>query len=431
MSLEKEFDNTFKERINQMDFEFKEAYWDEMEALLDNKKKKRGALFWWISSLSVASILLASTLFFIPNKAENKTQNAATKSEKSVEKNQSEQVTRESLDTSESMEHAPLDNENPGAHAEFSEVENTTLQESTNRKQQNGNQKSYHKQKNTESNQNTKNQESSSSLAHQSSESAPNALTSIAETKTNASNQETTFTENQNLTHEKLERLPSLAVDLAAENKQHSTAQPGEKPQVASRSWDSHVGILAGANFGQSVKTNEGTVGGLGSHWGLRFYFAHKKGLQLNTGLAFGVNSISGLKYEEHRKVFGFTQYDLVNTIHYQSMLTAHVPLYVGYEGAKFSVAGGLRLNYIMNTKGRVYTWDNAVYDQNIWGYAHGIKYFNMACGFESTYRLARRWDAGASFDLDLSSRSEENNNLISPEARLWQAGIFIKYRLN
>ncbi len=431
MSLEKEFDNTFKERINQMDFEFKEAYWDEMEALLDNKKKKRGALFWWISSLSVASILFAATLFFIPNNAKNKTQNAATKSEKSVEKNQSEQVSMESLDTTETKEHDLPHKEDLGTNAEFSEVENTTLQESNNRKQQYGNQKSYHKQTNTTTAQNTKNQVPSSNLADQSPESTLNALTSIAQAKTNTTDHETTFTENQKLTHEKLERLPNAAVDLATENKQHSTAQPGDKPEVTNRSWESHVGILAGANFGQSVKTSEGTVGGLGSHWGLRFYFAHKKGLQLNTGLSFGVNSINGLKYEEHRKVFGFTQYDLVNTIHYQSMLTAHVPLYVGYEGAKFSVAGGLRLNYIMNTKGKVYTWDNAVYDQNIWGYAHGIKYFNMACGFETTYRLARRWDAGASFDLDLSSRSEENNNLISPEARLWQAGIFIKYRLN
>jgi len=179
------------------------------------------------------------------------------------------------------------------------------------------------------------------------------------------------------------------------------------------------------------LQTQDGAVGGLGSHLGLRFYFAGKNGFQVNTGLSFGVNQINGLVYEEHRTIFGYAQYDVVNTIKYQSMLTANVPIYLGYEGYRFSVSGGLRLNYIMNTKGRVYTWDNSVYDQSVWGYAHGIKYFNMGLGLEATYQLARRWDLGLSFDIDLSSRSEENNDLISPEARLWQTGIFLKYRIN
>ena len=233
------------------------------------------------------------------------------------------------------------------------------------------------------------------------------------------------------LKSELFQKLPMQAVQLELDSKGLQMQQLSDEPSIIKNTWDSHVGILAGGNFGQSLKTADGVVGGVGSHWGLRFYFAHKKGLQLNTGLSFGVNSINGLKFEEHRKVFGFTQYDLVNIIHYQSMFTAHIPLYIGYESGKFSVAGGLRMNYIMNTKGRVYTWDGSIYDQNIWGYANGIKYFNMACGIESTYRFARRWDAGLSFDLDLSSRSEENNNLISPEARLWQAGVFVKFRLN
>jgi hypothetical protein len=54
-----------------------------------------------------------------------------------------------------------------------------------------------------------------------------------------------------------------------------------------------------------------------------------------------------------------------------------------------------------------------------------------LACGLESTYRIARHWDVGLSLDFDLSSRSEENNDLVSPEAKLWQSGFFIKYRIN
>jgi hypothetical protein len=172
-------------------------------------------------------------------------------------------------------------------------------------------------------------------------------------------------------------------------------------------------------------------VVGLGSHIGLRFYYANRSGFMLNTGLSFAQNQINGLVYEDTRKVYGYNQYDLVNTIKYQNMFSANVPLFLGYEGHRFTVSAGLRLNFILNTKGRVHTWDNAIVDQSVWGYANGIKYFNMMCGAEASYRVARRWDLGWSLDLDLSPRSEINNELISPVAQLWQTGLFVKYRLN
>jgi hypothetical protein len=54
-----------------------------------------------------------------------------------------------------------------------------------------------------------------------------------------------------------------------------------------------------------------------------------------------------------------------------------------------------------------------------------------MAAGIESSFRISRRIDLGISLDVDLSPRSEENNNLISPVAQLWQSGVFVKYKLN
>lgn len=440
MSREKEFDQAFKDRINQMDFDFKEAYWDEMGAILDNKKKKRGALFWWISTLSVASLLLAGALFFVPNKTVEKNQNA---SEIYPRKIQDAPSHPKDNNASYSSENKDRRNENSTDFNEIIFTEN--IAETENRQNQ---------QTSTDANSNP--DISFIQTTRKNRDARINQNESVAQTNQNEIAAQTNQNKRvaQTNSDQYAGRLPQLEEDVVLSNREgfkpillkirpeqptlltsntseSQLAQLPTKPVLHTRTWDSHVGILVGSNFGQSMNVTDGSVGGLGTHGGLRFYFAHKKGFQLNTGLSFGVNSINGLKYEEHRKVFGFTQYDLVNTIHYKSMLTAHVPLYLGYEGSTFSVAGGLRLNYIMNTKGRVYAWNNSVYDQNIWGYAHGIKHFNMGCGLESSYRFARRWDAGVSFDFDLSSRSEENNDLISPEARLWQAGIFIKYRLN
>lgn len=413
MSQEKEFDKAFKERLNQMDFEFKEAYWDEMEALLDNKRKKRGALFWWISGLSVASLIFAAALFLFPNNTTQKVQHQLYG-----------EISTKNSDTSVENTQTPV-NAARNLNAEENSAENSRDTELS--KPVPDQNESRHQNGQKDRKQNT-NQKQNKILHKSNTRILPIASPPMSSNLIVTEQKEQVINP---VLHQK-ESLNNLNARFDVEinaAEQGLAVFSSEQPRV--RTWDSHVGILVGSNYSQSVQTADGRVGGLGSHWGLRFYFAHQKGFQLNTGLSFGVNSINGLTYQETRKVFGFTQYDLVNTIHYKSMLTAHVPLYIGYEGVNISVAGGLRLNYIMNTRGKVYTWDNSIVDQNIWGYAHGIKYFNLACGIESTYRLARRWDLGLSYDFDLSSRSEENNDLISPEARLWQLGLFIKYRLN
>lgn len=421
MNQENEFDKTLKDKISQMNFEFKDSYWNEMEALLDKKSKKRGFLLWWVSGISFASLFIAGAFFFFAHNGEiASTNNASTNIENIKSNNPStapkhenigkEEVTENALEIAPEMKNKH--NNQTQSSVEFGNNNQNTLV-STKKSTENM-AASHHHLTNTESN----------SLTHQTSEeeSIKPSVTNISQDdfKSNPSDQET------------LNNLVPL-------DELYATKIETEALGLASfsdftykgRTWSSHVGIHVGTNFGQSFNGSNDKVGGMGSQWGLRFYFASRKGLQLNTGLSFGVNAINGLIYEETRKVFGFNQYDLVNTIHYKSMLTAHVPLYIGYEAYRFSIAGGLRLNYIMNTRGRVFTWDNSIVDQNIWGYAHGIKFFNMACGLETSYQISRRFDLGVNLDIDLSSRSEENNTLISSSARLWQTGFFLKYRLN
>lgn len=447
MSQENEFDNAFKERLGNMDFEFKDAYWTEMSALMDGKKKKRGLLFWWISSGSVAAILLlVGLVYFTRNESQKQwvgfvhegpstQQNAQenenfASSEQTLDDNKTVQSQESEVLEKNNAVHQNLDNHTQNRNASNSNSGNdaTTNPRNNNRNNDNsfinansGLNPIATNDRNDENNENPRNEN------QQSNNNAQNPTSAVETNENQSANNNNYGQENEDLA---LNRMPLLAaLPLTTGDLQLAPFEQDEIKQA--QTIRSHVGIVAGANFNRSFETQDGAVGGLGSHLGLRFYFSGRRGFQVSTGLSFGVNQIKGLVYEEHRKIYGFNEYDLVNTIKYSSMLTANVPIYLGYEGYRFAVAGGLRLNYIMNTKGRVYTWDNSVMDQNIWGYAHGIKYFNMALGFEATYHIARRWDVGVSLDLDLSSRSEENNDLISPEARLWQTGVFLKYRIN
>jgi hypothetical protein len=447
MSQEREFDNAFKERLGNMDFEFKDAYWTEMSALMDGKKKKRGLLFWWISTGSVAAILLlVGLVYFTRNESQKQWagfvhDGASTEqntqenenfpsAEPTLDANKTEQAQESEVLEKNNAVQRNLDNHTQNRNASSSNSGNDAT---TNPRNNNSNANNTHDNVLSALNpiiSNANNNENNENLRNENQQANNNAQnpTSVVETHENQSAHNNYLSqENEYLN---LNRMPLLATLPLYENKS-DLADFAQDEIKQTSSIRSHVGIVAGTNFSRSFETQDGAVGGLGSHLGLRFYFSGRRGFQVNTGLSFGVNQIKGLVYEEHRKIYGYNEYDVVNTIKYSSMLTANVPIYLGYEGYRFAFAGGVRLNYIMNTKGRVYTWDNSVVDQNIWGYANGIKYFNMALGFEATCHIARRWDVGISLDLDLSSRSEENNDLISPEARLWQTGVFLKYRIN
>ncbi len=430
MSQEREFDNAFKERLGNMDFEFKDAYWTEMSALMDGKKKKRGLLFWWISTGSVAAILLLVCLVYV-TRNESQKQWTGFVNESAPKTNTEEQANTYNSTTSgneNTAENQMIDADLLSDSESMSTVQ-SDVSETSNPRHNSLNSNRQNNSTPMPSVPNTGNN------AHfNATNTTPNmhlVMETVASSHPNSNDaDENNTSSNGNIEDLSLNRMPLLAA-LPLRNIDSQLADFEQEDIKHPKTWYSHVGIVAGANFSRSFETQDGAVGGMGSHLGLRFYFSGRRGFQVTTGLSFGVNQINGLVYEEHRKIYGYNEYDLVNTIKYQSMLTANVPIYLGYEGHRFAVAGGFRLNYIMNTKGRVYTWDNSVMDQNIWGYAHGIKYFNMAVGFEATYHIARRWDVGVSLDLDLSSRSEENNDLISPEARLWQTGVFLKYRIN
>lgn len=408
MNQVNDFDKLFKERSDQMDFEFKDAYWTEMETLLDRKKKKRLALFWWLSGSSVSAVLLGLVLTY------------ATSSNKS----NSISLFKSANKTSENLKHDSdyIKRESPDAIND-SEKNVQEGPKKTNKKLLKSTSDLYNltKPSNSFSGDALKISKQQKKQEHH-----LLYLKAINEQNKDSNSLLLNIKLKDEVSHDPLFMLNCNALDQKEQKLADFNNHKLEK-----RTWESHVGIIFGANYGQSFNNQEGKVGGIGTHSGLRFYFEHTKGFHLNTGLSFGINEIKGLQYEEKRKIYGFTEYDVVNTIYYTSMLTAHVPIYIGYQGEKIAIAGGLRLNYIMNTRGKVHTWDNSIIDQNIWGFAHGIKFFNLACGLESTYRIARHWDVGLSLDFDLSSRSEENNDLVSPEAKLWQSGFFIKYRIN
>ena len=57
------YDQLIDSKAAEMQFEFKEAYWTEMEALLNQKERKKG-FFWWIFSAGAFAVI-AGSLFLV------------------------------------------------------------------------------------------------------------------------------------------------------------------------------------------------------------------------------------------------------------------------------------------------------------------------------------------------------------------------------
>lgn len=74
-----ELDDFLQQKVDEAQFEFKESYWDKMEALLDEEEKpKKRFLFWRGLSVFLGVALLSTVAFLWPKSQKNTTQTAST-----------------------------------------------------------------------------------------------------------------------------------------------------------------------------------------------------------------------------------------------------------------------------------------------------------------------------------------------------------------
>ena len=74
-----ELDDFLQQKVDEAQFEFKESYWDKMEALLDEEEKpKKRFLFWRGLSVFLGVALLSTVAFLWPKMKQDSTQTAST-----------------------------------------------------------------------------------------------------------------------------------------------------------------------------------------------------------------------------------------------------------------------------------------------------------------------------------------------------------------
>ena len=191
-----------------------------------------------------------------------------------------------------------------------------------------------------------------------------------------------------------------------------------------------YVDLIGAGGYGMSYSAHSTQIHGVNGKLGVNFNMEYRK-LLLKTGLSFGLNGINSLQNKETKRVYGLSAVDLTNDINYNTMLSASVPIYVGYSGLRHHFSVGIKFNVLLNAKGRVQLWDSPTSIVNTWGYTNGLEKNWISVGADYFYDLNRRLSLGAIIDFDVNNRAQSIVNGSTSDVRMLNAFISLKYRLN
>lgn len=420
-------DEYIKEEVAGMNFEFKDVYWTEMEGMLNQSKKRRGVLFWWMSGVSVVLLILGVALY--NNHVVNQNANRKVASEgEGIEDNKLRFQVDEISSSAEFLDGTTnFRNADSNTTLETQEASSTKTDDSINSTATSNELLTVQSDRlyasNTSSLQ-TKYQEEIQSAYKTK---ANNETTSAFEntvTDNYENKQSTQISESKDVVVNSLPvRFPSI--DLEHRNNVN-TVELSKRP----KSLNSFVEIDGGIGYGLNGASNSEIGRGMNGRLGLIFNLEYKR-FVLKTGLGFGVSGINGYGFIEEKRVYGFASEIAINEIDYNQLFIANIPLNIGYSGLKHSFSAGVKLNFMLSANGRVNTWDSSVNNVNEWGYSNGLNDVWMSAGIDYFYRFSRRWSVGLEIDMDITKRGESYYKEQHQKLQMWQVGIGLKYRLN
>jgi len=409
-------DDFAKKGIEGMNFEFKDAYWDEMEALLDNKSKsKRGIIFWWVSG--IASILVLSLGVYFWNGYQSSEGQSIV-----LNDNQHEQVDFKQKDSElEKATSSPTD---------LNSFESLSNENSMHEDPVGPNSDEPYNNSSDKNNYAIDNNDKSNSVSSFSPNSKVVSTSFVDKTldETIELNNDLSITEKSN----NYEYVQPIEVRIASviETDEVIFSPIEANGSSKQKSIHTNVEMVGGLGYGMNTTKNMNSIGGMNGSLGLQFNLEYRR-FAFQTGLSFGANGINGFNYKETKRIYGFSSQEVVNEINYNAMLSASVPVYLGYSGLKHSFSAGVKLNFLLNANGRVDTWNDEINSTNTWGYSNALNNSWITGGVNYFYKLNRRFSVGMMVDFDLTNRGEYSANGVQNDFRMWNAFVGIKYRLN
>jgi hypothetical protein len=374
-------DQWAKENIEHMKFDFQDAYWDEMEQLLNQEeKRKRGFIWWWIGG-GMAAVLIGLGLWMNFNPATNVLPALG--------------------------KHSPVRNDDnfttiPGVEGNDRKVEE--VHEVNNQFIAANNSKSISQARQTESDLIPKVGKDDQFMEY------TGDHTQSEEVELN----DIGVTERIEMPKASLQSNSS-GIHLAESN----SIQLEHKPRTPFNSF-----VQLGVNLGYA-----GCSQISGGHASLGLYVNLEHGRKyFRSGLEMGMQGISGARYYEERQVYGLGSVVAFNEVSYKQTSQGSIPIFLGYSGLRHAVGVGVRANFLLNARAMVKEWNQPEANYE-WGYSPGLREFWLSGGVEYQYAMTKRWAISAQLDCDMTSRFY--STLDSAPGRFFSGTIGLKYRLN
>jgi hypothetical protein len=410
-----------KEQIEGMSFEYQDSFWNEMETLLDKDASTKGKrIWWWVAAVSGLIFVSGGMLLLFNTSVSNETSSIqSVEKENSLSKlNNETSVTaigNESVDYEEEVEQIERSSVDEISPTDFSKNTSKTTAINTSEKQV------Y----TSTSGVNTKTEKTKTDIAKDLSNSQP------IESKSTVSSGNVLY--NEGLTSELVvvqegidERITMPKLGNPLKVSEGSLIHPRTLAQP--KTWVNSTYLTAGIDGGvnglnpSSVNSFSGRVGVLMAMNYSRFGF--------RTGLLFQLNQLSGLSYMESRRVYNMYAWDAVNELTYKLTANASIPLLLTVSHRRFTLASGLRLNYLLNAKSDMKSWNSESVVPSTWGYVNGLNPFWMTLQMECFYAISKRIQIGCSVGIDATSRTSDEQGVSARGLKIWDAGINVNYQL-
>jgi len=398
-----DIDNLFKEKAASSSFEYKDAYWKEMEAMLP---KNNGKDFLWMATSGIFIALVSFTLFSTKQDGHN-LNSTSVLADKSVE--MTKEISQESTSNKSSK---PLTNDS----------QNTLLSESNSTKSRTPSNKNnfpkvsqnnFSKENKTSFQQNSsgKKQDFQERIEQTNTNSSPiKSMVSFSETKNSERNQ--TLYSKQNIeelsTSVQQEEVSSgLTLSdltlLPLQNEINSNA-PLQSPLPVRSQF--YAQLLGGISQSMVIPSSE-----INYNIGLGVGFQMNKGkFRFNTGLNGLWGFHNNLVLTRQAKVYSFGSETVKYELKYKEIFSLEAELSIGYQFSKHIIKVGVRPSYIVGTKVG-YREEDETHEnnENYFGLTKGIQLFGIKPMLGYTYLLKQDFSIGVNIGMQLMPLIDEN----------------------
>jgi hypothetical protein len=454
-----DMDTLLNEKISAMKFEFKDAYWAEMEVLLDQQKSKKG-FFWWIfGSTTIALLTLSLFWIYVVPTNQYSSERVITQQTENIEtfKSNSEMNTtdlknqkndhlnsvnvekEEQIKTNSSAQvtTSPKSNRNKIASSnkavssnvdKLSYTNSVTVATKTNQKSE----------KNELAQNSLEKKSISNLIAANEHQIQPDELAKTSknevivqqkERSIESSNQLAHSTTNASIIAPGVDQMPILPFPSLNKNLliPSSPIELAQRKPLMTHSFFAEAGIGYGAN--RFSKLN---FGGEKVHLGF-VYQLEKANWGLKTGLNVSWTSVNGLNYFSSHKIYGFSSRIVSNQLNYRSLTNLNIPLEATYHIKKHTIGLGVQLNVLLTTASKSRNWSDAQMNTKLeWNYRENLKPVSLAAVFDYTYNITKRWNIGAAFSYSITPILVNEQRVFSNQlARMFSGQLFIQYKLN